>query len=288
MQIFRNYDYSSGFTYADHENLPAMTHCGEATYTKAHSHPPHLHPGFEFVYLSRGTSTRYEGSHQTRLRMGDVYVVYPNEMHSIRCEPDEEGHQLWVGLWLDKLGPEGAALLDFLMKRKRRLLNDCYVVEPILQGIVRQVVDNRPQRSAVIHAYLRTFCSLLQQAAQGTARERASTSKAWPYTLVVRKAVTCMERNLDRRLTLAELVSAAGAANPSRFCTLFHEEVKVTPAAYHLQLRLAAARRALVQPSSSVTTVAMEHGFGSTQHFCGAFRRAFGVTATAWKKCPNS
>jgi AraC family transcriptional regulator len=58
----------------------------------------------------------------------------------------------------------------------------------------------------------------------------------------------------------------------------------MTPSAYHLQLRLDAARQELLQSSMDITSIAGQYGFSSSQHFCTAFRRAFGVSPRAWRK----
>ena len=93
-----------------------------------------------------------------------------------------------------------------------------------------------------------------------------------------------MKKHLDRRIPLREFAAAATASNLCRFCTQFHQEVGLAPSAYHLQLRLDAARSALQQPSMDITSIAMSYGFSSSQHFCMAFRRAFGVSPRSWKK----
>ena len=59
--------------------------------------------------------------------------------------------------------------------------------------------------------------------------------------------------------------------------------VGVSPAAYHLSLRLGAARLTLRQPGFDVTKTAQQHGFSSSQHFSTLFRRAYGVTPREWR-----
>jgi AraC family transcriptional regulator len=107
---------------------------------------------------------------------------------------------------------------------------------------------------------------------------------ALPYTYPIQKTLFYMKKHLDRRISLRELAAVAASSNTCRFCTQFHQEVGMTPSAYHLQLRLDTARHALRQPSMDITTIALQYGFCSSQHFCAAFRRAFGVTPMASKK----
>ena len=55
------------------------------------------------------------------------------------------------------------------------------------------------------------------------------------------------------------------------------------PAAYHLAMRLQAAREMLRQPTFDITTTALQFGFSSSQHFSTLFKRAFRVTPRNWK-----
>jgi AraC-like DNA-binding protein len=225
------------------------------------------------------------GKPRIRQRMGDLYITYPRERHGVACEASEEGRQIQIGLRLDKLGPEGSRLSRCLHRTKPRLLHDCQSVEPILQAIIWQVVTNLPHRDEAILAYLNTLCVLVQQLAlRANARNFSERKIALPYSYSVQKALFHMKKNLDRRIPLREFAAAATASNVCRFCTQFHREVEMTPSAYHLQLRLDAARQALAQSPMDITSIAGQYGFSSSQHFCMAFRRAFGVSPRAWKK----
>jgi hypothetical protein len=111
MKILTTPQYASGFFYQDPvEKIPAITHCAETFFIRGHRRPPHTHPGFEFIYLSRGSATRYVGKPRIRQRMGDLYITYPRERHGVACEASEEGRQIQIGLRLEQLGPQGARL----------------------------------------------------------------------------------------------------------------------------------------------------------------------------------
>jgi AraC-like DNA-binding protein len=286
MKILTTPQYASGFFYQNPvEKIHAITHCAENIFICGHRRPPHTHPGFEFIYLSRGSATRYVGAPRICQRMGDLYITYPRERHRVECEPSEEGRQIQIGLQLEELGPPGSHLADYLRRERPRLLHDCHAIEPILQAIIWQVVTSLPKREATILAFLHALCALIHQSAmRDEARNPSETKIALPYAYPIQKALFYMKKHLDRRLPLPELASVAGASHVGRFCTQFHEEVKMTPSAYHLQMRLDAARNALQQSSWDITSIALEHGFSSSQHFCMAFRRVFDTSPRAWRK----
>jgi len=285
VKILREPQIISGFIYEDPlEELPAVTHCGEALCVPGYQLATHSHRGFEFAYLSRGEAVWRVGKDETVHQMGDLFITYPRERHSGGGRAGET-HHLWIGLELEKLGAEGRQLAGHLRRKNVRLLSGCAAAEPILRSIVGQVVSGLPLKREVTLAYLRVlFAVIEQQSRRDTAEKRQARPLALPYSYAVQKAVAYMEKHLDRRLPLAELAAVASLKQVSHFCTQFRREVGMTPATHHLHLRLNAARTALRQPAFDITLVAMQFGFSSSQHFSTAFQRAFGLSPRTWQK----
>ncbi|CAN5686059.1 hypothetical protein BH09VER1_BH09VER1_03580 [soil metagenome] len=287
MRILRDRQIISGFIYEEPvDEIPALTHCGEALCCRGHSRPVHTHPGFEFLYLTRGVCHWQAAGATFRQTMGDLFIAHPKEPHQTGPTPNPENRHLWLGLRLETLGPDGAALARHLRRHGIRFLPGCHSVEPILSAIVRQIMTTRPQRAKVVASLLHAFISLVsQRLAMAEAADAVTTDcPVLPYSFAVQKAITYMGKNLDRRISLRDLAMAATLRHPPHLCALFHREVGVTPALYHTQLRLQAARDALRQPLASITFVAMQFGFSSSQHFSTLFRRTFGLTPLKWKQ----
>jgi AraC-like DNA-binding protein len=288
MKVLRDPQIISGFIYdAPVDELPVLTHCGEALCCRGHHRKPHAHEGFEFLYLSRGRASWRADGEVTTQEMGDLYIAYPGEKHGTGPLPNPENHHLWVGLELDSLGPAAVALARTLRKSRLRLLTGCPEVEPVLRGLVAQVVAHHSHRLQTVKSYLDLFIALVTQRLLGGDRQAPATS-ALPYSYAVQRAIAYMEQHLDRRIPLRDLAAMATARSVPHFCLQFRREVGVSPAAYHLQLRVGAARQALRQPDFDVTKVAHQHGFSSSQHFSTVFRRAFGITPRAWRQAPGA
>jgi len=263
--------------------LPALTHCGETLCARGHSIGPHSHAGFEFHYLSRGSYGWRVGRETIEQQMGDIFVNYPNEIHSTAPRSCPESHFLWIGLHLSQLGPEGARLAAALRKKKCRVLPGCHEAEPILRGLVSQVINRRAHRAAATLAYLQTFIALVRQQILSAEAGPGGDVARLPYSHSIQKAVCYLERNLDRRLPLSELAVVATMRHVPHFCARFHQEVGVPPAVHHRRLRLHAAREALRQPAFSITMAALQFGFSSSQHFSVCFQREFGISPRNWQ-----
>lgn len=287
MKIIRESTHVSGFLYDQPvRELPALTHCGETLCSRGHSIGPHAHTGFEFHYLSRGAYGWRVGRETMDQQMGDIFVNYPNELHATGPRIYPESHFLWIGLCLTQLGPGGKRLAVLLRRRNCRVLSGCHEVEPVLRGLISQVISRRVYRSAATLAYLQTFIALIRQRILSGSSEPAGEIARLPYSHSVLKAVSYLERNLDRRLSLSELTAAATMRHVPHFCALFHREVGVPPAAYHRRLRLHAAREALKQATFTITMVALQFGFSSSQHFSACFQREFGTSPRRWQRNP--
>ena len=284
MKVLRDPQIISGFVYENPvDELPELTHCGEALCCAGHHRAPHTHPAFEFLYLSRGRATWRCQGETVEQGMGDLYIAYPNEKHGTGPKRNPENHHLWLGIDLDKIGREGRRLSARLRREKPRLVTGCQEVESVLRTLVRQVVAQRTQRPEVVLSCLRLFIDLLDQQLDALAGAPQTDAPRLPYSHGVQKAMDYLHQNLQRRLPLADLAAVATARSIPHFCTRFRREVGLTPAACHLQLRLNAAREALRQPAIDVTTAALQYGFSSSQHFSTQFRLAFGIAPRAWQ-----
>jgi AraC-like DNA-binding protein len=283
MKILKEPQIISGFIYEEPvDDIPAITHCGEALCCRGHHLKPHRHSGFEFLYISRGSVSWKMKEALFSQSMGDLFITFPEQLHGTGTKANPENHHLWVGLELEKLGEKGRCLARLLKTSNRHLLPNCSEMEFVLRGLVSQVMTLQPKRKEVILGYLDAFMALVEQKISLLSR-KSKTKRVLPYSYAIQKALHYVEQNLDRRLPLQDIAAAATASNIPHFCTDFHKEVGISPAAYHLQLRLDAARVALKESDFNVTMAALQFGFSSSQHFSTQFRRAYGITPRQWQ-----
>jgi len=124
--------------------------------------------------------------------------------------------------------------------------------------------------------------SALQVAAQSEGFEglsRAARARAFAVCSLARAYIeSCVES--DRLPTIVDICMATGVSQ-RRLQYAFHEYIGMSPNAYLRLLRLNRARAALAAASprqTTVTRVAMQHGFLHFGRFSGDYRRIFGET----------
>ena len=124
------------------------------------------------------------------------------------------------------------------------------------------------------------------QASRGT--PPASTVRHSPRTVrahrdAVATAQTLLAARLAETLTLAELARSVYTTT-FHLCRIFRRYAGTSLHAYRLQLRLRAALDRLADGAADLTDLALQLGFVDHSHFTNAFRRAFGLTPSAFRR----
>ncbi len=99
----------------------------------------------------------------------------------------------------------------------------------------------------------------------------------------VAQAIARMESHLDTPEPVAQIAQHIGLS-PRRLETLFRENLQITPAAYAVSLRLAAARRMITDTRHPLAEVALRTGFSSPSTLSRAFRHHFGHPPSTLRK----
>jgi AraC family transcriptional regulator len=92
-----------------------------------------------------------------------------------------------------------------------------------------------------------------------------------------------IEENLAEPISLATLAQLV-RLSPHHFCRAFKQSFGVPPHRYHTRRRIERAKVLLANPAYSVTDIGMTIGFSETSSFTAAFRKATGLTPTAYHR----
>jgi len=112
-------------------------------------------------------------------------------------------------------------------------------------------------------------------------------SRAHTPTGAERRRIRDVVRHLDVAYAEpCELESLAAMGQVSRFhfIRLFRAVTGESPRQYLIGARLRAAADRLTDTAEPVTHIAFDVGFNDISHFNATFRRAFGLSPTAWRK----
>jgi AraC-like DNA-binding protein len=102
---------------------------------------------------------------------------------------------------------------------------------------------------------------------------------AWQERIVE----TYIEEHLDQSIPLATLAGLV-RLSPYYFCRAFKQSFGIPPHRYHTQRRIERAKALLATPNPSVTEIGLAVSFSETSAFTAAFRKATGLTPTAYRR----
>jgi len=236
-------------------------------FAAGYSFPPHAQPVHQFYCVLAGeVSQRVEGATH-RLRAGEAVWVAPGLERAPRAV-SAAGEYLVVQFsapW-----PELGAGTGGRCRLGAAALADARALATF------RTVATDDHRVAVLFHHL---CLRLLPPAWFTRLARAEDSRAGrkpvtPGADRVERIERLMAANTGNALRLEDIAALAGMSR-SALGRLFMAQRRRSPCARFRELRLDRAKQLLMHGGRSVTEVALETGFSSSQHFAGAFRRRF-------------
>lgn len=245
----------------------------------------HTHPGvLEIVLLERG-EIYYEvaGLGGYRLRGGQIFVTFPDELHSTGTLPQGKTAYRWIGV---KLPTEGESFLGDNTLESRQLAQ-------ALRSLPQRVFDG----SNEVSGYLAQIIDLMQQSNfTGNRLRIRSLLTAFLYRVIelgsghaepaanpgIAKALEYLRHRYRHPVGVRELARAAGMPEPT-FKRHFQQICGTSPGDYVLHYKIKQAQ-ALLLRLPTVTAVAFDLGFRSSQHFATVFRRLTGETPRAYRQ----
>jgi AraC family transcriptional regulator len=99
-----------------------------------------------------------------------------------------------------------------------------------------------------------------------------------------RAAIGYIEEHLNEQISLATLADVVRLSSPYYFCRLFKQSVGMPPHRYQTRRRMEHAKLLLARRAVSVTDISLTVGFGSSNAFATAFRKATGFTPTEYRR----
>ena len=100
---------------------------------------------------------------------------------------------------------------------------------------------------------------------------------------LIEQLTAAIREHPERGLRLDALAREA-RLSPSLLIAQFKQTTGLPPIHFQLACRLEKAKRLLAETDTPITQLAFDLGFCASQHFSGHFKRAFGLTPTAWRK----
>ena len=239
---------------------------------------PHLHRELELICMLEGETTVYVDSTRHALRAGDVFLSFPNQIHSY----ESRGHERF---YIFIIKPD-------LMPDLMETFTSGVPTSPIIPGCANRVhirrlfdalaetysdeVSERSFTDTLRRGYLLALFSELLSLMSIT-RLSVSDSGA------LRSIVSFCDKNYSENLSLS-LLEEKLHLNKYYISHLFSEKLGLRFNDYINSLRIAEACRYLIHTDHSITEISELVGFNTLRTFNRAFMKQIGIPPSEYRK----
>ena len=222
---------------------------------------------------------------------GDVALILPGQLFGNENGVMEIGAFTWIhlavqkgenggivpGKWSNLTDTESLAIGKILLLNNSPALFKFNEAGKILKCIQTELFEHEIGYQARINHMVD---ELLIQATRQLTRQ-GNTGRDFPKTFM--QLETVLRQNLSHQWTVEEMAALVGLGT-----TLFTEKVKsysgFSPINYLINIRISEAVKMLKRPEISVTDIALETGFYSSQHFSTTFKKLTGYRPSEYRK----
>ncbi len=246
--------------------------------------PPHCHKGcFEIGLCLRGSFILENNNTQHTILAGDVFLNNPEDAHRMLDYP--KGTVLYVmilrtekpqGRFLRFTKAESADIRARLHQLPTHLTTN---TDPIKRDFIELFRAYEALQGSYRTLCMTTTCMSLVTGLLETFRQKSVPSHADRIGEIVATMRQSPE-NLYAIDTLAHQV----ALSPSQFINQFKLLTGLPPHHFLITCRLDEAKLRLRKTRHPITRIAHALSFCSSQHFASHFKRATGMTPSAWRK----
>jgi len=229
----------------------------------------HIHDDLEIVYVLRGGGTAFCDGNAYTLEPGDIFAVFPEQIHSyINCL---EGEYILL-----VVNPSRLLYLEDFIRSRVPVSAQCQG-SPQLEGLLAGALGEfRGQGdSCVVDGYLTAFLGKLFDAMAFRQRQDLGDT-------VSRILQYCTGHYLEP-ITTQDLCRVFHLSQ-SHISHIFARHLKISFPDYINSLRLNKAIPLLQEPGLNMTQVAERTGFPTIRTFNRVFRKQFGCSPSDYRK----
>ncbi|MDD2598293.1 MAG: AraC family transcriptional regulator [Kiritimatiellae bacterium] len=257
-------------------------------YSYAQAHAPlkeHTHGDmFEICYLEEGAQSYEVEGESFTLKGGDIFVTFPHEAHGSGGTPLNRGRLYWMLIavpakrerFLNLPPGEGQELVSRLLSIPSRHFKGGAQLKTLLEQILK-VHDECGSglQSANIKNWMLRFLLDVLELAELHGRNAISPAIAGVLRYI--------EGHVEEvPPPMAELALMANLS-VSRFKARFKEESGMSPGSYINLQKIELAKKYLKEGALSITEIAYQLGFSSSQYFATVFKRHTTMQPLEWR-----
>ena len=249
----------------------------------------HAHPEcFEVDCVLRGRMRLRVGENVYEPAAGQILVIPPRQEHA-GADPNDVVEPCQTN-WIEFMLPSPAKA-PWPPEEHQRILRTLRNVGQGVHRCSRETVwffehllgEHRLHRPHNRQAARLDFYSLLVSLARDLEGKPSGAGAQPAITSAIRASMEWVQGRLDEVVTVDAMARRA-RLSLAQFHRRFAREVGMTPNQYLLRGRIAHAKRLLLETDRTVTQIAMECGFASSQYFATVFKQYADLTPLEFRR----
>lgn len=263
-------------------NVRELVTLGYDRFSEAIPLTDHRHEqAYEFVYMDGGQAVWDIGGESITTHAGQMLMTRPDEWHRARIHFIEPC-SIW---WVIVRDPEQCRQWLLLrssdkdkVSRAMHALDRVTVVETRVRDNFRQLRYLLEGRGGDEYRIRHLLLDIVLGVIYPSVHRSTSLLEQSVRTLMEQIA-----RDPAKRRTVPELAADLNVSESHLF-RVFRDIAGEAPATFVERTRIERARRLLIDSDQSITSLSMDLGFKTSQHFATVFKRYTGVSPRSWRR----
>lgn len=211
------------------------------------------------------------GSEQGHFDIGSFYSLKIDLSLIKHYSPQDKAREK------ELIANETASIIQMLEHCTQSQLNDLKKMLPLFQNLQNEIFNQEiGYATRLYHTIMEIFISIARQL-----NKQTSSQRDFPQSF--QKLDQKLREDLSKQWTVEEMAATVGLGTST-----FNEKVKnytgFSPLNYLINIRISEAIRLLKKNETSLTDIAYETGFYSSQHFSTTFKKLTGYSPRQFRK----
>jgi len=281
MQILKTKGVIYGFHAIElNQIVPEVIDLGDHRESPGSQEEGHQHRYWEFGYMAEGTSELHVvGGRRFNLSAGSFWSVTAGTRHWLRQGPEARHHRLFVGLNLPLIVARHSEWNLGGLLREVVVLHEVYQLEQLFSRIITEGATPSNYQTAALRLGVDALLLEIVRAVTDGKR-RAANAVMHP---AVSRALSLLQTRYRENWSLERLASESGISR-ARLAQLFRRQVGSSIHKALIKVRVQHAQVLLKDSDLSISEIAGDCGFATSQHFARIFRQSTGATAAEYRR----
>jgi len=234
----------------------------------------------------RGALTLLNNGQEHRIMPGDLYINKPEDIHCLTTHP-KSTMIYWLLIRAPLKNKNFLRLTPDESNEMWTRLNQlpCHIIAKTdaVKYAFRQMFKYHEQKQGIWRTVgLTNTCTSILMGVINASANKNSTA----HPQLIDQLVQSIKEKPEQDINIDQLARKA-RLSPSLLISQFKQITGLPPYQFVISCRLEKAKTLLSTTDLPITRIAFDLGFCASQHFSDHFKRAFGVTPTAWRKKHN-